>query len=231
MLLTCVDLGITEYLDALTLQEDTLRQCCAGNGGDTLLLVEHPPVFTLGRGAEERNLLSPREVPIHRVSRGGEVTFHGPGQLVGYPLIDLTNHGRDVHLYLRGLEAVLIEVLATCGIAARREMGRTGVWVDDKKIASIGVGVRRWVTYHGFALNVTTDLSYFTDIVPCGLVGVRMTSMAEMLPVSVDVISMKPIIAATFARYFGYKDIVWQKNLPTPPPELHTPNLLRFANH
>lgn len=230
MLLDCCDLGYLEYMRALTVQENLLQQRCAGNGSDTLLLVEHPPVFTLGRGAEESNLLSPREVPVHRVSRGGEVTFHGPGQLVGYPLIDLTHHGRDVHLYLRGLEAVLIEVLATYGIAAHREIGRTGVWIDDKKIASIGVGVRRWVTYHGFALNVTTDLSYFTDIIPCGLVGVRMTSIAEILPVSVDVVSLKPIVAATFARYFGYKDIVWQKHLSTLTPELHTPNLFRSAN-
>ena len=156
-----------------------------------------------------KNLLTPREVPVHRVSRGGEVTFHGPGQLVGYPLIDLTNHGRDVHLYLRGLEAVLIEVLATYGIAAHREAGKTGVWVNEKKIASIGVGVRRWVTYHGFALNVSTDLSYFADIVPCGLVGVRMTSMAEVLLRAIDVASLKPLVAATFARSFGYKDMLW----------------------
>lgn len=191
------------------MQEELLHRRCERVGEDTLLLVEHPPVFTLGRGAEEKNLLTPREVPVHRVSRGGEVTFHGPGQLVGYPLIDLTNHGRDVHLYLRGLEAVLIEVLATYGIAAHREAGKTGVWVNEKKIASIGVGVRRWVTYHGFALNVSTDLSYFADIVPCGLVGVRMTSMAEVLLRAIDVASLKPLVAATFARSFGYKDMLW----------------------
>jgi lipoyl(octanoyl) transferase len=214
MVLNCFDLGCLEYLHALTVQEDLLHRRSERAGNDALLLIEHPPVFTLGRGAEEKNLLTPREIPVHRVSRGGEVTFHGPGQLVGYPLIDLTNHGRDVHLYLRGLEAVLIEVLATCGIAARCETGKTGVWVDEKKIASIGVGVRRWVTYHGFALNVTTDLSYFADIVPCGLVGVRMTSMAELLPVA-DVASIKPLVAATFARYFGYKDMIWQTDLPT----------------
>jgi len=230
MLLACFDLGCLEYVHALTVQEDLLHRRCERTGNDALLLVEHPPVFTLGRGAEEKHLLTPREVPVHRVSRGGEVTFHGPGQLVGYPLIDLTNHGRDVHLYLRGLEAVLIEVLATCGIAARREAGKTGVWVNEKKIASIGVGVRRWVTYHGFALNVTTDLSYFTDIVPCGIVGVRMTSMAELLPVPVAAASLKPLVANTFARYFGYKDIIWQKDLPTPNSELRTLNPLRFAN-
>jgi len=230
MILNCSDLGTIEYAHALTLQEDLLQRRGWGDGEDTLFLLEHPPVFTLGRGADEQHLLTPRAVPVHRVSRGGEVTFHGPGQLVGYPLIDLTRHGRDVHLYLRGLEATLIEVLATCGIAAHREPGRTGVWVGEKKIASIGVGVRRWVTYHGFALNVTTDLSYFADIVPCGLVGVRMTTMAELMNAPVGVASLKPLVAATFARYFGYKDIVWQKDLSTPNPEPRTPNPLRLAS-
>ncbi len=215
MVLHCFDLACLEYTCALAIQEEVLHRRCERVGEDTLLLVEHPPVFTLGRGAEEKNLLTPREVPVHRVSRGGEVTFHGPGQLVGYPLIDLTNHGRDVHLYLRGLEAVLIEVLATYGIAAHREAGKTGVWVNEKKIASIGVGVRRWVAYHGFALNVTTDLSYFADIVPCGLVGVRMTSMAELLHTPVDMLAIKSLMAATFARYFGYKEMTWPTALPT----------------
>ncbi len=215
MVLHCFDLGCLEYTCALAMQEELLHRRCERVGEDTLLLVEHPPVFTLGRGAEEKNLLTPRDVPVHRVSRGGEVTFHGPGQLVGYPLIDLTNHGRDVHLYLRGLEAVLIEVLATYGIAAHREAGKTGVWVNEKKIASIGVGVRRWVAYHGFALNVTTDLSYFADIVPCGLVGVRMTSMAELLHTPVDMLAIKSLMAATFARYFGYKEMTWPTALPT----------------
>lgn len=230
MLLNCSDLGCLDYLHALAVQEDILHQRCKGMGVDTLLLLEHPPVFTLGRGAKEKNLLTPREVPVHRVSRGGEITFHGLGQLVGYPLIDLTQHGRDVHLYLRGLEAVLIEVLATCGIPARREKGRTGVWVSEKKIASIGVGVRHWVTYHGFALNVATDLSYFADIVPCGLVGVQMTSMAEVLNAPVDIVSIKPLVADTFARYFGYKDIIWQKDLQTLNSTLQIPNPLRFAS-
>lgn len=230
MILNCCDLGSLEYLHALALQEEILQQRCRGEGDDTLFLLEHPPVFTLGRGADEKHVLTPREVPVHRVSRGGEVTFHGPGQLVGYPLIDLTRHGRDVHLYLRGLEAVLIETLATYGITARRETGRTGVWVAEKKIASIGVGVRRWVTYHGFALNVTTDLSYFADIVPCGLVGVRMATVAELLDAPVDLASIKPLVAATFARYFGYKDILWQKDLSTPNSELQTLNPLRLVS-
>ena len=230
MVLNCSDLGTIEYARALALQEEILQRRCHGEGDDTLLLLEHPPVFTLGRGADERHLLTPRTVPVHRVSRGGEVTFHGPGQLVGYPLIDLTGHGRDVHLYLRGLEVVLIEVLATYGITARREHGRTGVWVGEKKIASIGVGVRRWVTYHGFALNVNTDLSYFADIIPCGLAGVRMTALAELVSTPIDVASIKPLVAVTFARYFGYKDILWQKDLSTLNFEPQTLNSLHLVS-
>ena len=186
MILHCVDLGLVEYPQALALQEALVKQRCAGEGEDTLLLLEHPAVFTLGRGADERNLLTPRGTPVYRVSRGGEVTFHGPGQLVGYPIFALTAHGRDVHAYLRTLEAVLIDVLAEYGLPAARKSGLTGVWLEDRKIASIGVGVRRWITYHGFALNVDPDLSYFADIVPCGLNGVRMTSMAEELGYAVD---------------------------------------------
>ena len=230
MVLNCSDLGTIAYTHALALQEEIVQQRCRGEREDTLFLLEHLPVFTLGRGADEQHLLTPREVPVHRVSRGGEVTFHGPGQLVGYPLVDLTRHGRDVHLYLRGLEAVLIDVLATYGITAHREAERTGVWVGEKKIASIGVGVRRWVTSHGFALNVTTDLSYFADIVPCGLVGVRMTSMAELESAPIDVAALKPLVAATFARYFGYKDIIWQKDLSTPNSTLRSLNPLRLAS-
>src|SRR5262249_48277250 len=162
--LRCIDLGLMEYSQALAVQEDLVQRHGRGEGGDTLLLLEHPPVFTLGRGGNEKNVRTPRHVPVYRVSRGGDVTFHGPGQLVGYPILDLHNHGRDVHAYLRLLEAVLIAVIAEYGISAHRKDGLTGVWVGERKIASIGVGVRRWIAFHGFALNVDPDLSYFTDI-------------------------------------------------------------------
>ena len=177
---------------------------------DTLLLLEHPPVFTLGRGGNERNIFTPRDVPVHRVGRGGDATFHGPGQLVGYPILHLGSHGRDVHAYLRRIEAVLIEVLAQHQIHAYREPGLTGVWVDKGKIASIGVGVRHWVTYHGFALNVATDLRYFDDIVPCGLDGVRIVSMSSLRGQAISVTTVEPHVVETFARFFGYKEIVWQ---------------------
>jgi lipoate-protein ligase B len=213
MILHCTDLGLVDYPQALELQESRVRQRCQGEGGDTLLLLEHPPVFTLGRGADDRNILAPQQTPVHRVSRGGDVTFHGPGQLVGYPIIDLTAHGRDVHAYLRALEAVLIEALAEYGLEAQRKAGLTGVWVGERKIASIGVGVRRWITYHGFALNVNPELAYFTAIVPCGLAGVRMTSMAECLARPVSVAEMTSRVAEIFARRFGYEEIAWRKNL------------------
>jgi len=222
MNLHCIDLGLVEYAQALSWQEELVRQRCQGESEDTLLLLEHPPVFTLGRGGDERHLLNPRQVPVHRVGRGGDVTFHGPGQLVGYPILDLTCRGRDVHVYLRSLEAVLIAVLAEYGLRAQRKDGITGVWVGEKKIASIGVGVRRWVTYHGFALNVDPDLSYFADIVPCGLPGVRMTSMAQQLARPVALAAVKAAVAQTFADYFVYAEMLWQKNLLTPNPELPT---------
>lgn len=213
MILHCTDLHLIEYEQALALQESLVRQRCQGEGGDMLLLLEHPPVFTLGRGADDRHVLTPQQTPVHRVSRGGDVTFHGPGQLVGYPILDLTAHGRDVHAYLRSLEAVLIETLATYGLETQRKPGLTGVWVGERKIASIGVGVRRWITYHGFALNVDPELAYFAAIVPCGLTGVRMTSMAECLGCSVSVADIKACVAEMFARRFGYEEIAWRKNL------------------
>lgn len=210
MLLHCVDLGLIDYVEALRLQEGLLMKRHHNECEDTLLLLEHPPVFTLGRGADATHLLTPHEIPVHRVGRGGDVTFHGPGQLVGYPIIHLGAHGRDVHAYLRGIEAVLVEVLSQHEIVAHRQPGLTGVWVGTGKIASIGVGVRHWVTYHGFALNVATDLRYFNDIVPCGIQGVQMVSMSSVLDQPVTVTEVKPFVVETFARSFGYKEIVWQ---------------------
>lgn len=211
-MLHCLDLGLIDYTEALALQEELVSKRWKEEIDDTLLMLEHPPVFTLGRGGNPQNVLQPGAVPVHRVGRGGDVTFHGPGQLVGYPIIHLAAHGRDVHAYLRGLEKVLIAMLARYGIAARQQTGLTGVWVGEQKIASIGVGVRRWVTYHGFALNVAPNLAFFRDIVPCGLAGVRMTSMAAILSQSITVGEIKPLVAEIFARFFGYEDCIWQNN-------------------
>ena len=175
-------LGTVPYPGALALQDALVNARRYDQIGDTLLLLEHPHVFTLGRGADERFLINPpAEVPIYRVSRGGEVTYHGPGQLVGYPILKLEGRDRDIHRYLRALEQVIIEALGELGIAAERRIGLTGVWIGLHKIASIGVGIRRWVTFHGFAVNVGPALQYFDTIVPCGIEGCRMTSIAELL--------------------------------------------------
>lgn len=216
MQLACRTLGLTDYETALAWQRALVELRQSGAAADSLLLLEHPPVFTLGRGADETFLLHPGRVPVHRVGRGGEVTFHGPGQLVGYPIIDLRRHGKDVHVYLRTLERVVIAALADWQIDAARRDGLTGVWVGETKIASIGVGVRRWVTSHGFALNVTTDLEYFSAIVPCGLAGVRMTSMQRLLGRAVDMDAVAAVVARRFAETFGYREIVWSTHLPTP---------------
>jgi lipoyl(octanoyl) transferase len=140
-------------------------------------LLEHPPVVTLGRGSHAAHVLRPAGVEVCEVERGGDVTFHGPGQLVGYPILDLRDYRQDLHWYLRTLEQALIEALALLDIPAERNPGYTGVWTRGRKIASLGVHVKQWVTWHGFALNVTTDLSQFDRIVPCGIAGVEMTSV------------------------------------------------------
>ena len=200
MNLHCVNLGLVEYAQALTWQETLVKQRCRGAGEDLLLLLEHPPVFTLGRGGDERHLLNPRQVPVYRVGRGGDVTFHGPGQLVGYPILDLTHHSRDVHAYLRALEAVLIAALAEYGLPAQSRTGLTGVWVGERKIAAIGVHISRWVTSHGFALNVNTDLSYFQYIVPCGLTKPVTSMQQEGVRTTLECVSTR--LAEHFGRVF-----------------------------
>jgi lipoate-protein ligase B len=181
-----VSLGLTPYEEALELQRALARERISGAiPEDMLLLVEHPPVVTMGRSAKSRNLISSKEflaskgVELFEVERGGDVTFHGPGQLVGYPIIDLKRHRQDLHWFLRQVEEALIRTLAAYSIPAERSTGFTGVWTKGRKIASIGVHARDWVTWHGFALNVTTDLSYFDLIIPCGIDGVTMTSIAR----------------------------------------------------
>jgi lipoate-protein ligase B len=182
------DLGRRPYAEVLELQRDLRRRRIGGElGEDVLLLVEHPPVITLGRGTRSSSLpiapaeLERRGVEVFEVERGGDVTFHGPGQLVGYPILDLGGHRQDLHWYLRSLEDVLIQALGALDIEAGRNPGLTGVWTAGRKIASIGIHVKQWVTLHGFALNVTTDLDPFDLIVPCGIRQVVMTSVAAEL--------------------------------------------------
>lgn len=186
--LLVLDLGLRDYAEALSFQRDLAAARLAGRiAQDVLVLVEHPPVITLGRSSKAAHLLASPEalaargVALHEVERGGDVTFHGPGQLVGYPIVDLTGHKQDLHWYLRQVEEVLIQAVGTLGLHADRNPGKTGVWTGGRKLASIGVHARQWVTWHGFALNVTTDLRYFDLMVPCGIADVTMTSVAAEL--------------------------------------------------
>ena len=186
--LAVVGLGRMAYGEALDLQRELARRRITKDlEPDLLLLVEHPPVVTLGRTFQKANLSTPPEaleargIELFDIERGGDITFHGPGQLVGYPIFDLTEHRQDLHWFLRQIEEALIRSLDHLGIAAGRNEAYTGVWTENRKIASIGIHVKQWVTWHGFALNVTTELSYFDLIVPCGLPHVVMTSIAKEL--------------------------------------------------
>lgn len=173
-------LGRVSFADALALQEQLVADKRADHSlDDELLLLEHEPVYTIGRTPDQSSLRGAEHLPhpLFPINRGGQATYHGPGQLVGYPIIDLRRCGQDLHRYLRWLEELLVETLAETGIAATTRAGLTGVWVADRKIASIGVGVRHWITMHGFALNVGGDLSPFAQIVPCGIANVTMTSI------------------------------------------------------
>ena len=207
------DLGRRPYAEVLELQRDLRRRRIGGElGEDVLLLVEHPPVITLGRGTRSSSLpiapaeLERRGVEVFEVERGGDVTFHGPGQLVGYPILDLGGHRQDLHWYLRSLEDALIQALGGLGIEAGRNPGLTGVWTAGRKIASIGIHVKQWVTLHGFALNVTTDLDPFDLIVPCGIRQVVMTSVAaELLRTDSErlMVEVRGRVAGAFCNVFG----------------------------
>lgn len=217
--LLVADLGMMAYVDALELQRAAARARIAGSlGEDLLILVEHPPVVTQGRSSKAQHLLaSPalldaRGVELREVERGGDVTFHGPGQLVGYPIVDLKRHKQDLHWYLRQVEEALIRALRAFDLVGERREGLTGVWTSGRKIASIGVHARDWVTWHGFALNVTTDLAYFDLIVPCGIAEVTMTSIAAELELRDSLVEnrsamirSRSAVAAAFADVFSLK--------------------------
>jgi len=178
--LEVVQAGTVPYEEALAWQRELAEDRIAGRlDHDVLLLLEHPPVVTLGRNSHAAHLLQPAGIAVFEVERGGDITFHGPGQLVGYPILDLRAYKQDLHWYLRTLEQALIVALDLLDIPAERNPGFTGVWTRGRKIASIGIHVKQWVTWHGFALNVTTDLAHFDRIVPCGIQGVEMTSVGR----------------------------------------------------
>ena len=208
---TClaIPLGLLDYQAAYDLQRRLHAQVVAGELPDLLLLLEHPHVYTLGRRGQQSHILASDEaltqlgVETHFTDRGGETTYHGPGQLVGYPIVNLRRWGGGVRKYVETLEQVLIGTLSEFGIAAHSEGKPTGVWVGDAKIAAIGVRVSRSVTMHGFALNVCPDLSFFDHIVPCGMPGARVTSMAQELGQEIAVSDVIPAVARAFGGEFG----------------------------
>jgi len=198
-----------DLLAAVELQEKLVALKQRESRADVLLFVEHPHVYTLGRGGSEINVLAVGQIPVHRTSRGGDVTYHGPGQLVVYPIIDLRSKLRkDVHRYVRNLEQSAIQTLADFNIASTRRPPYTGIWIGDRKIAAIGVAVRRCITYHGLALNVNTDLAYFQRIVPCGLAWAEVTSMQQELGAEQMLSDVRQRFLHHFADIFGYREIV-----------------------
>jgi lipoyl(octanoyl) transferase len=193
-------LGRIGFEQALALQEEIVRRKTGIGAPDELLLLEHDPVYTIGRTPDQSSLREAAQLPhpVVQINRGGQATYHGPGQLVGYPILDLKKRGQDLHRYLRALEEILIETLLGYSIRAQRREGLTGVWIGEKKIASIGVGVRHWISMHGFALNVCGDLSPFYNITPCGISGVEMTSIERECGHPVDVKIFADSVAAVF---------------------------------
>ena len=198
------DLGLLDYKSAWDLQKDFHKKVILGVQPDTLFFVEHEPVYTFGKNADKNHLLqsADKNVKIFNVERGGDVTFHGPGQIVGYPIIDLNRYVKSVSWYMRTLEEVLIETLATYSIEAKTKEGLTGVWVGDEKIGAQGVRISRWVTMHGFALNVNTDLTYFDGIIPCGIFEHGVTSMEKILGKKQNIVLIKNRLAKLFNQAF-----------------------------
>jgi lipoyl(octanoyl) transferase len=202
-------LGLVDYAEALRLQQELVLQCKAGAIPDTLLLLEHPHVYTLGRNARREHLLvSPArlaemDAELFETDRGGDITYHGPGQLVGYPIFDLTRHRRDLGWYMRSLEEVFIGVAHDFGIEAGRVAGAAGVWVGNDKLVAMGIHVSRWITSHGFAFNVSTNLAYFRSIVPCGLADRGVTSLGKLLGRRLEMDAVIDRVIEHFGAVFG----------------------------
>ena len=198
------DLGLCSYKEVWDLQKNIHADRIAGKDQDTLLLVEHTPVYTFGKNADENHLLQhyPENVPIFHIERGGDITFHGPGQLVGYPILDLNNYKKSISWYMRSLEHVIIDTLDIYGLKASRKDGLTGVWIGDEKIAALGVRISRWVTMHGFALNVNTNLDYYDGIIPCGILEYGVTSMEKLFNYKINMDDMKKNLISCFRNIF-----------------------------
>jgi len=205
------DLGLIEYKKAWQIQKEFHTKRTLGKIDDILFICEHPHTYTLGKTAEEKNLLfgeqelQRKEITVFNIDRGGDITYHGPGQIVGYAILDLKNWKQDTHLYLRALEDVLISTCKDYGLESERNIKYTGVWIDYRKICAIGIKVSRWVTMHGFAFNVNTDLSLFDGIIPCGIQEKEVTTLSKELDADVNIEEVKKIVTNNFVNIFDYK--------------------------
>ena len=206
--LDVVCLGRRKYDEVWEKQKELVDQRRFEAVPDTLILVEHDPVYTLGKNSNEDHLLQSRDkhVPVYQIERGGDVTFHGPGQLVGYPILDLHHHRLSVSWYMRTLEEILIQTLGQFGIESQRREGLTGGWVREEKIAALGVRLSRWISMHGFALNVNTDLKFFDGIIPCGIFEYDVTSMSQILGKEVSLVEVEETLITVFRLLFSFQE-------------------------
>jgi lipoyl(octanoyl) transferase len=224
--LTYCNLDLIDYKEAWDIQKHTFELRHQKKISDILFLLEHPHTYTLGKIADEKNLVSSNKyltdnkISVYNIDRGGDITYHGPGQIVGYPIIDLTEWKKDAHKYLRALEEVIIKTCGQFGIKGIRDPKYTGVWIEDRKIAAIGIKLSKWITMHGFAFNINTDLSLFTGIIPCGISDKEVTSLQKELLHEVSIAEVKKVILRNFMDVFGYN-----KFLTLPKEELVTVEL------
>ena len=207
-----LDLGQKPFKDVWILQKKMQLQRINNDIGDVLILVEHDPVYTLGKNANPDHLLQSRDrsIDVFNIERGGDITFHGPGQLVGYPILDLSNYKKSVSGYMRALEQLTIDVLSEFKISAKRVEGLTGVWVGDEKIAAQGVRLTKWITMHGFSININTDLSFYDGIIPCGIFNHGVTSMKEILNRTQKMEKVKSLVIDKFNQIFIKNKLKWQ---------------------
>jgi lipoyl(octanoyl) transferase len=212
--LTYCDLGFIDYKEAWDLQKEIFSSRVLGEAKDFLLLLEHPNTYTLGKTAHRENLkgsedyLKENNISVYDIDRGGDITYHGPGQIVGYPIIDLNNWYKDTHKYLRALEEVIIKTCSEYGLDCERNSKHTGVWIGDRKIAAIGIKVSRWVTMHGFAFNVNTDLDLFNGIIPCGIQDKSVTSLNKELNSQINIQEVKDRLLNNFSDVFSYNKVI-----------------------
>jgi lipoyl(octanoyl) transferase len=213
-ILCYADLGFVDYKEAWDLQYSIHDDRVAGKVKDHLLFLEHPNTYTLGKTADKSNLvgnenfLKEKKISVYNIDRGGDITYHGPGQIVGYPIINLNEWHQDTHKYLRALEEVIIRVCFDFGLIGNRDPKYTGVWIDDRKIAAIGIKVSRWVTMHGFAFNINTDLSLFSGIIPCGISDKAVTSLSKETDKIIEIDFVKSLLLKHFTEVFEYNSII-----------------------